>query len=1681
MKKILSLILTLLVVISSIASVLLVPVSAETSLWTSVSDSDYLEPPSNKWAEFGGFADGVVTIKGTIGYQQFALKMPKLEANADHKLSFGYKMGSSSDSIMLVRILSMAEFEAFCASGTGYLNVTDYGKTRQVLGKTYSSASAAGTFVNTGEYSFNTGDSTDFVLFFQIDGYNNPKNFYLNDLNLVESASYPISVEGGEALVNGNPVSKVSAGTTVTVTATPDPDEAFEMWEVTAGDITLADKTASTTSFTMPEKEVSIKAVFRENLWTSLVKEDVVNCTSTNNFPNIFSAYKNGTVVINGINYQNFYIKMPDLEANTTYKLSMSYSLTESMTQGGMRILNKAQLDAMIAGKNQYGDYPLPAVANSVANLFNSGNSGTNKACYFTTGSTTDYYIAIRCAGVTSGNTKLTLSNIALNKVNTYSITVEGGEADSVRAMKGDVVTITAETPLGKQFKAWEVVSGGVTLENNDAISTTFVMGEEDVKVKAVFENSLNRWDGLNASHFMKLEGGCTFNTSDGVTKVNNPWYTKFSIELPELEENTLYRLSFDHKIKLNPAMEGQQKSIAIVQLVNDGDFAIMRDEQANKNGGIIDLNSKGVTVDKNIATTGQWESVISYEFDSGNQTAYHLLIGLNYVLEAEFKNFKLEKIATKIAPSFDANLGSVTPATELGQVGSNITFTATPFKGNTFDGWYTADGATLLSKEMVFDYLVDDTFESPIAKFVSGTPAVENAGLENSSGKLAYFDETNNNTEVITDPLYKIQSNSPLSWQNLAVTENVAHTGKKSLNVYAMYSFAGRTFKGLEKNKDYAVSFWAYVDPTSDLSVASYVLPAGEDAVEGKTEVAGAKAIGKGNTLTPDANWQEVVIKFNSGENTSVTLWINALGQSNKLWVDDFALFDPADLVVSADLGGSASATNSGTLAKGTSVTLTATPNDGNNFKHWVDGENNIVSTESELKITVNENTTLKAIFEGYNKPGYEVFAANGQDGTFEKSGIKGWYAVSRESDSVQSWCTFQRSDAMAYEGKYSMKMCSMYQDSVLPLTGLNSNTNYKLSFYVNYPEYSGMEDENHKDEKGNYLDSKILPFGIIAADETQYNAKSTNFASHPYSIPCGGGWYKIELYFNSGNATGVNLSLTYSGYSKVSPVIYFDNFSLYEYVTVAEPSNTDFEDGVAPWIGNATVTEGALTLNNTGDVAYQSVNFGMQKKYTVTFRAKGKVFAGVTDVMAKTPNVMNALTSKSYVETNSNDWKKYSFEFYTGIHPDANLIFSALDSFAMVDDVVVTESASPVGAVVENVDFETERFALHNVNKNAYEIYTASGEKDNNVHSGNKSLHFKANSVGNAVAFLDEAYLGYGVVANSNYRLTLYLKTADTAYVAPNRPTYYSTIYEITKHGAYCEADGYEHSGNGWQKIQFTFTAEESHVVKTVISNILGKTKGDFYIDDITVAVAPDPVIESNTKYQFCEEFFNIIPNAGFEKPVGTDNWVNLPSKSQIVNSKSKADTGKYYLSLSKGEKYVLPVSLEAGNVYYFAASVRGSGRVSLATMVDPKEVYFLDENDRPASTVTANSGKWSRSGFSFRANASGVTYLVIEATNGNLDVDTLSLCHEDFKYENDPNRYEAPVKFDYDNIDPALLVYNGGFDDYKHLFGDTESSNSPETGDSVTGAALALVIGLVAAATLVLFRKKEVEAND
>ncbi|MBR2667696.1 MAG: InlB B-repeat-containing protein, partial [Oscillospiraceae bacterium] len=67
-----------------------------------------------------------------------------------------------------------------------------------------------------------------------------------------------------------------------------------------------------------------------------------------------------------------------------------------------------------------------------------------------------------------------------------YTIVVENGKADKIAAKAGETVTITADPRENFTFDHWEVVSGDVTLKDRNSAETTFVMGDQDVSLRAV-------------------------------------------------------------------------------------------------------------------------------------------------------------------------------------------------------------------------------------------------------------------------------------------------------------------------------------------------------------------------------------------------------------------------------------------------------------------------------------------------------------------------------------------------------------------------------------------------------------------------------------------------------------------------------------------------------------------------------------------------------------------------------------------------------------------------------------------------------------------------------------------------------------------------------------------------------------------------------------------------------------------------------------------------------------------------------------------------------------------------------------------------------------------------------------------------------------------------------------------
>ena len=79
-----------------------------------------------------------------------------------------------------------------------------------------------------------------------------------------ESKEYSIIVTDGKATIGaGSEISKAAKGTTITLTANAAPDgKVFDKWVVESGNTSLEDANSETTTFIMPDSEVSVKATY---------------------------------------------------------------------------------------------------------------------------------------------------------------------------------------------------------------------------------------------------------------------------------------------------------------------------------------------------------------------------------------------------------------------------------------------------------------------------------------------------------------------------------------------------------------------------------------------------------------------------------------------------------------------------------------------------------------------------------------------------------------------------------------------------------------------------------------------------------------------------------------------------------------------------------------------------------------------------------------------------------------------------------------------------------------------------------------------------------------------------------------------------------------------------------------------------------------------------------------------------------------------------------------------------------------------------------------------------------------------------------------------------------------------------------------------------------------------------
>ncbi len=88
---------------------------------------------------------------------------------------------------------------------------------------------------------------------------------------LIQDTKYTIQVNHGVAQFEGNEVTEIEEGKTVTLVAdTPEANYHFRNWKVETDGVTVEDENAATTTFTMPEKDVAFTALYTKQVNVSL-------------------------------------------------------------------------------------------------------------------------------------------------------------------------------------------------------------------------------------------------------------------------------------------------------------------------------------------------------------------------------------------------------------------------------------------------------------------------------------------------------------------------------------------------------------------------------------------------------------------------------------------------------------------------------------------------------------------------------------------------------------------------------------------------------------------------------------------------------------------------------------------------------------------------------------------------------------------------------------------------------------------------------------------------------------------------------------------------------------------------------------------------------------------------------------------------------------------------------------------------------------------------------------------------------------------------------------------------------------------------------------------------------------------------------------------------------------------
>ena len=318
-----------------------------------------------------------------------------------------------------------------------------------------------------------------------------------------------------------------TAGTEITLTATPNTGYHFKEWQVES----LAGLVITNNKFTMPDSNVTIKAIFEEDSPFAPTKHTVTVKTDGNGiaFASPLLAVAGTEITLTAMPKEGYHFKEWQaisggvaIENNKFLMPDTNVEVKAFFEEGAPPAPTKYTVTVTTEGGGTASASPAKAAAGTEITLTATPNTGYHFK---------EWQVESP-AGLVITNNKFTMpdSNVAIKAIfeedspfaptkHTVTVKTDGNGiafASPLLAVAGTEITLTAMPKKGYHFKEWQVISGGVAIENNK-----FLMPDSNVEVNAVFEKDAPPAPTDPGKPSISVTGAYTYNGSEHTATVS--------------------------------------------------------------------------------------------------------------------------------------------------------------------------------------------------------------------------------------------------------------------------------------------------------------------------------------------------------------------------------------------------------------------------------------------------------------------------------------------------------------------------------------------------------------------------------------------------------------------------------------------------------------------------------------------------------------------------------------------------------------------------------------------------------------------------------------------------------------------------------------------------------------------------------------------------------------------------------------------------------------------------------------------------------------------------------------------------------------------------------------------------------------------------------------------------------